>query len=117
MGRDHPGDWPRSKPAARSALAIPTATQPRPSLIEGALAPALLGPGCAGHSKPAGRRWSLRVRNVGRPGIASCAISAIDVALWDLKAKQFDVPLVMLLGQARERVPIYGSGGFTSYYD
>ncbi|MGC4118875.1 MAG: enolase C-terminal domain-like protein [Myxococcales bacterium] len=55
------------------------------------------------------------IRNLGRPGICSMAISAVDVALWDLKARLLDVPLVSLLGQARERVAIYGSGGFTSY--
>ncbi len=35
--------------------------------------------------------------------------------LWDLKARLLDVPLVKLLGQVRDAVPIYGSGGFTSY--
>jgi len=57
------------------------------------------------------------VRNLGRPGIASMAISAVDVALWDLKAKLLDLPLVELLGAARDAVPVYGSGGFTSYND
>lgn len=57
------------------------------------------------------------VRNIGRPGIASCAISAVDIALWDLKAKHFGVALATLLGPARERVAVYGSGGFTSYDD
>jgi L-alanine-DL-glutamate epimerase-like enolase superfamily enzyme len=55
------------------------------------------------------------VRNAGRPGIASCAISAIDQALWDRKARQHGIPLVELLGPAHESVPIYGSGGFCSY--
>jgi L-alanine-DL-glutamate epimerase-like enolase superfamily enzyme len=55
------------------------------------------------------------VRNLGRPGLASSAISAVDVALWDLKARLLDVPLVGLLGAVRDSVPIYGSGGFTSY--
>lgn len=55
------------------------------------------------------------VRNQGRPGIASMAISAVDTALWDLKAHILQLPLVRLLGAARDRVPIYGSGGFTSY--
>jgi L-alanine-DL-glutamate epimerase-like enolase superfamily enzyme len=55
------------------------------------------------------------VRNVGHPGLASMAISAVDVALWDLKARLLDVPLVTLLGAARTSVPVYGSGGFTSY--
>jgi L-alanine-DL-glutamate epimerase-like enolase superfamily enzyme len=55
------------------------------------------------------------VRNLGRAGVASCAISAVDTALWDLKAKLLDLPLARLLGMQRERVPVYGSGGFTSY--
>ncbi|MGH6890438.1 MAG: enolase C-terminal domain-like protein [Rhizomicrobium sp.] len=57
------------------------------------------------------------VRNIGRPGITACAISALDTALWDLKARLLDVPLATLFGPARERVPVYGSGGFTSYTD
>jgi L-alanine-DL-glutamate epimerase-like enolase superfamily enzyme len=55
------------------------------------------------------------IRNIGRPGVAAMAISAVDNALWDLKAKLLDLPLVRLLGQARDAVPVYGSGGFTSY--
>ena len=57
------------------------------------------------------------IRNLGRPGIASMAIAAVDVALWDLKAKLLHLPLVTLLGAAQESVPVYGSGGFTSYSD
>lgn len=62
--------------------------------------------------------WSRMVqsiRNLGRPGICSMAISAIDTALWDLKARLIGLPLVKLFGQIREAVPIYGSGGFTNY--
>jgi L-alanine-DL-glutamate epimerase-like enolase superfamily enzyme len=55
------------------------------------------------------------IRNLGRPGICSMAVSAIDNALWDLKARLFELPLVSLLGQVRSGVSIYGSGGFTSY--
>ncbi|HVM46844.1 MAG TPA: enolase C-terminal domain-like protein [Candidatus Acidoferrum sp.] len=55
------------------------------------------------------------VRNMGRPGIASAAIAAVDTALWDLKARLLELPLVKLLGQVREAIPAYGSGGFTSY--
>jgi L-alanine-DL-glutamate epimerase-like enolase superfamily enzyme len=58
-----------------------------------------------------------RTRNLGRPGIVSMAISAVDNALWDLKARLLDLPLVTLLGAVRVGVPIYGSGGFTSYSD
>jgi L-alanine-DL-glutamate epimerase-like enolase superfamily enzyme len=55
------------------------------------------------------------VRNLGRDGIAAMAVSAVDAALWDLKARVLNLPLVELLGPVRESVPIYGSGGFTSY--
>jgi L-alanine-DL-glutamate epimerase-like enolase superfamily enzyme len=55
------------------------------------------------------------IRNLGRPGIASMAIAAVDAALWDLKARLLNLPLVTLLGQVREGAPVYGSGGFTSY--
>lgn len=54
------------------------------------------------------------VRNLGHDGIAACAISAVDCALWDLKARLLDLPLVDLLGAARASVAVYGSGGFTS---
>lgn len=57
------------------------------------------------------------IRNQGRAGVASMAIAALDVALWDLKARLVELPLARLLGAVRERVEIYGSGGFTSYSD
>jgi L-alanine-DL-glutamate epimerase-like enolase superfamily enzyme len=55
------------------------------------------------------------IRNIGRPGVASCAIAAVDSALWDLKARLLDVPLVTLLGAVRPGIDVYGSGGFTAY--
>ncbi len=61
------------------------------------------------------RRMLQALRNIGRPGIGSTAVAAVDVALWDLKAHLLGVSLVSLLGRAREQVPVYGSGGFTSY--
>ena len=57
------------------------------------------------------------VRNLGREGLAATAISAVDAALHDLKARLLGVPLVSLLGAYRTSVPIYGSGGFTTYSD
>ena len=54
------------------------------------------------------------VRNIGRPGLAWEAISAVDIALWDLRAKLLGLPLFRLLGPARDSVLVYGSGGFTS---
>ncbi len=56
-----------------------------------------------------------KIRNLGRDGISAMAISAIDVALWDLRAKLAGLPLAVLLGMTRDAVPVYGSGGFTSY--
>jgi D-arabinonate dehydratase len=56
-----------------------------------------------------------RVRGYGRKGIAFCALSALDIGLWDLKAKALGVPLYRLLGPYQESVPIYGSGGWTNY--
>ncbi len=56
--------------------------------------------------------WS--VRGVGRKGAAFCALSAVDVALWDAKAKALGVPLFRLLGAYADRVPVYGSGGWTN---
>ena len=55
------------------------------------------------------------IRNLGRPGISSMAISAVDIALWDLKARLLNLPLIKLLGAVRDSIPVYGSGGFTSY--
>lgn len=55
------------------------------------------------------------VRNLGRQGLSAGAIAAVDVALWDLKARLLDLPLVALIGPVRESIPVYGSGGFTSY--
>lgn len=57
------------------------------------------------------------VRNIGRPGVVATAISAVDIALWDLKSRLLGCPLTQLLGQAHDSVPVYGSGGFTSYDD
>jgi L-alanine-DL-glutamate epimerase-like enolase superfamily enzyme len=61
--------------------------------------------------------WSMvgAIRNLGWPGISATAISAVDVALWDLKAKLLDVSVADLLGRSRDAVPVYGSGGLTSY--
>lgn len=83
-------------------------------LIKDTLAEIVLG--CDAMAVPG--TWAAMVRairNLGRPGIASMAIAAVDAALWDVKARLLDVPLVTLLGAVRDSVPVYGSGGFTSY--
>ena len=64
------------------------------------------------------RLWAAMVgvvRNLGWRGVAANAISALDIALWDLKARLLQLPLCELLGRAQQRVEVYGSGGFTSY--
>jgi L-alanine-DL-glutamate epimerase-like enolase superfamily enzyme len=58
-----------------------------------------------------------QLRNAGRPGIAYCALSAVDLALWDLRARLHGTALVTLLPAVHDRVPVYGSGGFCSYTD
>jgi L-alanine-DL-glutamate epimerase-like enolase superfamily enzyme len=58
-----------------------------------------------------------QVRNIGRPGVAATAISAVEIGLWDLKARLLGQSLSGLLGRAIHHVPVYGSGGFTSYDD
>jgi L-alanine-DL-glutamate epimerase-like enolase superfamily enzyme len=63
------------------------------------------------------RAMQRAVRNIGREGLAATAISAVDTAIWDLKAKLLHVPLALLFGRVRDTVPIYGSGGFTNYGD
>ena len=57
------------------------------------------------------------LRGVGRKGLMFCALSAVDIALWDLKGKLLNLPLYKLLGGSKTRVPVYGSGGWTSYDD
>jgi L-alanine-DL-glutamate epimerase-like enolase superfamily enzyme len=78
-----------------------------------------LAPSIAGiDSLDTTRAWTAMtqaLRNNGRPGIASAAVSAVDAALWDLKGRLIGASVVDLLGAARDAVPVYGSGGFTSY--
>ncbi|HTQ07420.1 MAG TPA: enolase C-terminal domain-like protein [Polyangiaceae bacterium] len=83
-------------------------------LVEATLAEVVLGADC--FAIPALRAAMRRkVRNLGARGVAAMAVSAVDVALWDLKARVLGVPLLALLGARRDSVAVYGSGGFTSY--
>ncbi len=83
-------------------------------LIDHLLAPKLKGFDALAN----GGAWQLMttaIRNLGRPGISSMAIAAVDNALWDLKGKLLKAPVATLLGLSRTEVMAYGSGGFTSY--
>jgi L-alanine-DL-glutamate epimerase-like enolase superfamily enzyme len=86
------------------------------TLVADLLAPIVLG-GDVMNVESAYDAMGQRVRNIGRQGLAATAISAVDVALWDLKAHVLGTSLVALLGSARDRIRVYGSGGFTSYGD
>ena len=85
-------------------------------LIEGELAAAVTGQGVL-DTGAALQAMVRAVRNVGRPGLVSYAISAVETALWDLKGTLLGLPVCSLLGAVRETVPVYGSGGFTTYDD
>jgi L-alanine-DL-glutamate epimerase-like enolase superfamily enzyme len=87
----------------------------------GRLVADVLWPVIAGHNAlDVPSAWASMVgavRNLGRPGVAATAISALDTALWDLKARILGVSFVDLLGAAHPEIPGYGSGGFCSYSD
>lgn len=85
-------------------------------VIRDILAPVLIGTDA---DEPGATFWKMAgaVRNVGWCGVAACAVSAIDIALHDLKARLHGLSLIDLLGAQRDRVSAYGSGGFTTYSD
>ena len=83
-------------------------------LVEGLLGPAVQGVDAL--DVPAAAAAMARaVRKPGNTGLASYAVTAVDCALWDLKARLLDLPLHKLLGAVRDTVAVYGSGGFTTY--
>jgi len=86
------------------------------AVIDSTLAPLLEGADPLAPPQ-AWARMQAKVRNAGREGVCAMAISALDIALWDLRAKLLGVSLADALGRCREAIPAYGSGGFTSYSD
>jgi L-alanine-DL-glutamate epimerase-like enolase superfamily enzyme len=100
----------------KSGLGFSYAAGAAAALVEELLCDAVMGADAL--SPPAAwQRMRRAVRNIGYPGVAASAISAVDIALWDLKARLLDMPLSSLLGRVRDTVAVYGSGGFTSYTD
>ena len=89
------------------------------ALVDDLLAPLLTGPDSViSTGSDPGKAWTVmesRLRNAGRPGIGSMAIAAVDIALWDLRARLLGISLVDALDDQHDEVPLYGSGGFTSY--
>ena len=100
--------------ADRTGLGYTYADISTAKLIESKLAEVVKGQAVASPRAS----WAAMVkatRNLGRSGITSMAIAAVDLALWDLHARLLDAPLCTVLGMAHDHVPVYGSGGFTTY--
>jgi L-alanine-DL-glutamate epimerase-like enolase superfamily enzyme len=85
-------------------------------VVDDLLAPVVVGNRIADVERSA-QRMQMACRNVGPGGLAMHAVSAVDIALWDLKARVAGCSLSDLLGTVRDEVPVYGSGGFTSLSD
>jgi L-alanine-DL-glutamate epimerase-like enolase superfamily enzyme len=104
----------RAHAGGQTGLGYTYADTSAAELIRGKLAQVVEGADAL--SPPAA--WSAMqhaLRNLGTESIAAMAVSALDTALWDLKARLLDVALCDLLGAVRDGVPLYGSGGFTTY--
>ncbi|MBZ9701652.1 MULTISPECIES: enolase C-terminal domain-like protein [unclassified Mesorhizobium] len=102
--------------AGQSGLGYTYSAASVPAIVIDVLAPLVVGKDAFSIPK----HWAemvRAVRNIGWRGLCATAISAVDTALWDLKARILDLPLASLFGCERLEVPIYGSGGFTSYSD
>jgi len=84
------------------------------SLVERELAPVLLGSEEDRIEKLWETMW-WRLHYVGRGGLAAFAMSTIDIALWDLKARRENIPLWRLLGGHDPRVLAY-AGGIDLYF-
>ncbi len=98
----------------RTGLGYTYADPGAASVVDGKLS----GVVTAGDALDVGATWAAMVaqlRNLGQSGLGMMALSAVDTALWDLKAKVLDVPLTVALDAVHEAVPIYGSGGFCNY--
>jgi L-alanine-DL-glutamate epimerase-like enolase superfamily enzyme len=84
------------------------------ALVQSKLAPLVSGRDALAPAA-AWRSAFIQLRNAGQPGLGAMAVSAVDIALWDLKARLLGVPLFQALPAFRDEVPVYGSGGFTNY--
>ena len=100
-------------PSAPTGLGWTYAPAAAARLVDDLLAPMVIGLSAL----DVGGSWRAMVRsvrNAGNPGLVRMAISAVDTALWDLKARLLDLPLHRLFGAVRDDVAVYGSGGFTT---
>jgi len=104
----------RARAGGRCGLGWTYASPAAGEVVRGTLAELALGADALA-PQATWERLVAQTRNLGRPGLVAMAISALDTALWDLRARLLELPLCDLLGAVRDDVPVYGSGGFTSY--
>jgi L-alanine-DL-glutamate epimerase-like enolase superfamily enzyme len=105
-----------ARAAGHTGLGYTYCHQSAASVIESKLAGAVSGADALMPER-AWARMQEQTRQLGHAGIAAMAVSAVDVALWDLKASLLGVSLADALPRFHDHVPVYGSGGFTSYSD
>jgi L-alanine-DL-glutamate epimerase-like enolase superfamily enzyme len=84
------------------------------ALVEGRLAPAVQGRDALAGAE-CWQAMHAALRNAGQAGAGAMALSAVDLALHDLRGRLLGAPVHRLLGTARDAVPIYASGGFCSW--
>lgn len=84
--------------------------------IEKNIAPIVLGHD-ARKTEELWERMYLATRYLGRKGLLMRAISAVDIALWDLKGKTANLPLWTMIGGYRERVSAFAAGGYYGLSD
>ncbi|MGY2065158.1 enolase C-terminal domain-like protein [Blastococcus sp. SYSU DS0619] len=106
----------RARAADRTGTGWTYADEATAAVVRGLLAGVVEGRSAL-HPQDATHAMARAARNAGVRGLIATGISAVDVALWDLKARLLDVPLAVLLGTVRQDSPVYASGGFTSYDD
>ena len=59
--------------------------------------------------------WDMEAEYFGNTGINTCAIAAVNIAMWDAWGHCCGLPVWKMLGANQKRIPVYGSGGWISY--
>jgi L-alanine-DL-glutamate epimerase-like enolase superfamily enzyme len=105
-----------ARAADRTGIGYSYTQQGAAEVVTGRLASVVTGCDALRVGAAWAQMWAS-VRNYGQTGLAATAVSAVDIALWDLKARILDRPLVETLDAVHDGTPIYGSGGFCNYTD